>query len=387
MEDKFQMGAQSNSYLVETVTGIQTVKSLSIEGAIFRKWEEKLGKYLKSSFNLAIMGNFTGSLSNLLQKLMTISILYLGVLLVIENKLTVGQLIAFQMFAGQFSAPMLRLVNLWNEFQQALLAVDRIGDILNSPLELQDRNAITLSNVNGDIKIDNLSFRYNPSYPCVLKNVNLNIPSGMKIGLVGRSGSGKSTLTKLIQRLYYPTEGSIYIDGVDIRNINPIWLRGHIGVVLQENYLFSGTIKENISLPRPNISMEGIIQAAKISGAHEFISKLPKGYDTEVGERGSSLSGGQKQRIAIARALITNPRILIFDEATSALDALSEKEVTYALENMSDKCTTFIVAHKLATIEKADKIVVIDSGTVAECGTAKELMDKRGIFYRMEMTR
>ena len=381
LEDKFQMGAQSNSYLVETVTGIQTVKSLSIEGAIFRKWEEKLGKYLKSSFNLAIMGNFTGSLSNLLQKLMTISILYLGVLLVIENKLTVGQLIAFQMFAGQFSAPMLRLVNLWNEFQQALLAVDRIGDILNSPLELQDRNAITLSNVNGDIKIDNLSFRYNPSYPCVLKNVNLNIPSGMKIGLVGRSGSGKSTLTKLIQRLYYPTEGSIYIDGVDIRNINPIWLRGHIGVVLQENYLFSGTIKENISLPRPNISMEGIIQAAKISGAHEFISKLPKGYDTEVGERGSSLSGGQKQRIAIARALITNPRILIFDEATSALDYESEKIIKDNLGLITQGRTTIIIAHRLSTVRDCDVIACFDDGNLVEVGTHDELIQRES-YYR-----
>lgn len=383
LEEKFQMGAQSNSYLVETVTGIQTVKSLSVEGAIFKKWEEKLGKYLKSSFNLAIMGNFTGSLSNLLQKLMTISILYIGVMLVIENKLTVGQLIAFQMFAGQFSAPMLRLVNLWNEFQQALLAVDRIGDILNSPVELQNKNAITLSNVKGDIKIDNLSFRYNPDLPCVLKNISLEIPAGAKIGFVGRSGSGKSTLTKLLQRLYYPTEGSIYIDGIDIRNINPIWLRSHIGVVLQENYLFSGTIKENISLPRPNISMEGIIQASMVSGAHEFISKLPKGYDTQVGERGSSLSGGQKQRIAIARALITNPRILIFDEATSALDYESEKIIKDNLNLITQNRTTIIIAHRLTTVRDCDVIACFDDGNLVEIGTHDELIQKESYYRKL----
>ena len=204
LEDKFQMGAQSNSYLVESITGIQTVKSLGVEGSMFKKWEEKLGKYVKSGFNLAIMGNFTGSITKFLQKAMTIAILYTGVLPVIENKLTIGQLIAFQMFAGQFSAPTLRLVNLWNEFQQTLLAVDRIGDILNSPLEVQSETAVTMRNVQGHIRLDNLSFKYNVELPNVLNNVNLEIRPGLKVGIVGRSGSGKSTLTKLIQRLYYP---------------------------------------------------------------------------------------------------------------------------------------------------------------------------------------
>ena len=383
LENKFQMGAKSNSYLVEAVTGIQTVKSLSIEGSMFKKWEEKLGQYLKSSFNLAIMGNFTGSLCSMFQKLMTISILYIGVLLVIENKLTIGQLIAFQMFAGQFSAPMLRLVNLWNEFQQTLLAVDRIGDILNSPIEIQSQNAITLNDVKGDIKIDNLSFRYNVEAPMVLNRLNLDIKSGMKIGFVGRSGSGKSTLTKLIQRLYYPTEGTIYIDGIDIRNINPIWLRTNIGVVLQENYLFSGTIKDNIALPRPNTSIEGIIQASKIAGAHEFISKLPKGYDTEVGERGSSLSGGQKQRIAIARALISNPKILIFDEATSALDYESEKIIRDNLELITKGRTTIFIAHRLSTIRACDLIVCFDEGKIVEIGTHDELLNFNGYYKNL----
>ena len=382
LEEKFQMGAHSNSYLVESVTGIQTVKSLAIEGSMFKKWEEKLGKYLRSSFNLAIMGNFTGSISKLLQKLMTISILYVGVCLVIENKLTIGQLIAFQMFAGQFSAPMLRLVNLWNEFQQTLLAVDRIGDILNSPLELQSSNAITLNNVQGNIKFEKLSFRYNVEAPMVLNQVNFEIKPGMRVGFVGRSGSGKSTLTKLIQRLYYPTEGTIYIDGIDIRNVNPVWLRTNIGVVLQENYLFSGTIRENIVLPRPNMPMEAVIQVAKIAGAHDFISKLPQGYDTEVGERGSSLSGGQKQRIAIARALISDPSILIFDEATSALDYESEKIIRDNLNLITKGRTTIIVAHRLSTIRSCDYIVYFDKREIVEQGTHEQLLALDGYYKK-----
>ncbi len=383
LEEKFQMGAHSNSYLVESVTGIQTVKSLAIEGSMFKKWEEKLGNYLKASFNLAVIGNFTGSISSLLQKLMTISILYTGVVLVIENKLTIGQLIAFQMFAGQFSAPMMRLVNLWNEFQQTLLAVDRIGDILNSPLELQSENAITLSNVQGDIFFDKLSFRYNVDSPMVLNQINLKIHAGSRIGFVGRSGSGKSTLTKLIQRLYYPTEGTIYIDGIDIRNVNPVWLRTNIGVVLQENYLFSGTIRDNIVLPRPNVPMEAVIQVAKIAGAHEFISKLPKGYDTEVGERGSSLSGGQKQRIAIARALISNPKILIFDEATSALDYESERIIRDNLNLITRGRTTIIVAHRLSTIKDCDYIVCFDNGQIVEGGTHEQLLKHDGYYKKL----
>ncbi len=383
LEDKFQMGAQSNSYLVESITGIQTVKSLGVEGSMFKKWEEKLGKYIKSSFNLAIMGNFTGSLTKFLQKVMTIAILYTGVVLVIENKLTIGQLIAFQMFAGQFSAPTLRLVNLWNEFQQTLLAVDRIGDILNSPVEVQNETAVTLRNVQGSIRLENLSFKYNVELPNVLNQVNLDIKPGLKVGIVGRSGSGKSTLTKLIQRLYYPSEGTIYIDGIDIRNINPMWLRTNIGIVLQENYLFSGTIKDNIVLPRPNMPMEAVIQVARISGAHDFISKLPKGYDTQVGERGSSLSGGQKQRIAIARALITDPKILIFDEATSALDYESEKIIRDNMALISRGRTTLIIAHRLSTIQSCDLIVCFDEGRIVEIGTHTELINRDGYYRKL----
>lgn len=383
LNNKFQMGAQSNSYLVESVTGIQTVKSLSIEGSMQKKWEQYLGQYVKAGFNLSLIGTFAGSLSTLFQKMMTISILWLGVTLVIKNKMTVGQLIAFQMFANQFTSPVLRLVNLWNEFQQVLLGIDRLGDILHHPVEVTSEKAITLPKVKGSVRIENLSFKYTPSTPMVLNGINFNIKEGMSVGLVGRSGSGKSTITKLIQRLYLTTEGAIYIDDVDIRHMNPTWLRNNIGVVLQENYLFSGSIRENISLARPDASIEEIIHVAQMSGAHQFISEMPEGYDTIVGERGSTLSGGQKQRIAIARALITNPRILIFDEATSALDYESETIIMQNLNNIKKNRTTFIIAHRLSTVRNCDVIIALDKGRIIEMGTHEQLMAHKQYYYSL----
>ena len=374
LEKKFQMGAQSNSYLVESVTGIQTVKSLAIEGSMQKKWEDYLGNYVKSGFQLSNMGNISGAISGMFQKAMTIAILYLGVKLVIEK------LIAFQMFANQFTAPILRLVNLWNELQQALLGIDRLGDILNTPVEVHSSKAITLPQVAGNVRFDNVSFKYNINTPYVINGFSLDIKQGMSVGLVGRSGSGKSTITKLIQRLYIANEGAIYIDGVDIKHMNPAWLRQNIGVVLQENYLFSGTIRENIALPMQNAPIELIINMAKIAGADEFISQLSEGYDTMVGERGSTLSGGQKQRIAIARALITNPKILIMDEATSALDYESETIIMRNMKQITKGRTTFIIAHRLSTVKNCDIIVVMDKGKIIEIGSHAELMQQNGYY-------
>ncbi|MBE0496947.1 MAG: type I secretion system permease/ATPase [Campylobacterales bacterium] len=381
LEEKFQMGAQSNAYLVESVTGMQTVKSLAIEGSMQRRWEDYLGKYVLSGFRLTNLSNILSGISTALQKLMTLSILYLGVGLVVEGKLSVGQLIAFQMFAGQFSAPIMRLVGLWNEFQQALLSVDRLGDILNSPTEHMHEKAITLPKVEGDIKFDNLSFRYAVDGPLILKQLSLHVKPGQSIGVVGRSGSGKSTLTKLLQRLYLPHEGAIYLDGVDIRHTNPAWLRHNIGVVLQENYLFSGSIKENIAFAMPGASMDRIIRVAKIAGADEFVSELPEGYDTMVGERGSSLSGGQRQRIAIARALLSDPKLLIFDEATSALDYESETIIQNNLNAIKTGRTMFIIAHRLSTVRDCDTIVVLDKGSIVEQGSHDVLMAKQGYYH------
>ncbi|HAR62767.1 MAG: type I secretion system permease/ATPase [Candidatus Margulisiibacteriota bacterium] len=383
LEAKFQMAAQSNSYLIEAVTGIQTVKSLAIEGSMQKKWEEHLGGYIHSSFKLSNIMNITGSLSKVLQKLMTIAILYLGVKLVINNKLTIGQLIAFNMFAGQLTAPIIRLVNLWNEFQQALMGIKRLGDILNQPAEQQSSKAITLPSVNGAVKLDNVSFKYTPNGPKILDDISLSISPGLCIGIIGRSGSGKSTVTKLIQRLYLTNEGAIYLDDIDIRHMNPYWLRNNIGVVLQESFLFSGSIRENIALPRPDAPIEMIIEAAKVAGAHEFIAQLSEGYDTFVGERGSSLSGGQKQRIAIARAIITNPRILIFDEATSALDYESEKIISTNLNKIKKGRTTFIIAHRLSTVRRCDMIIALDKGKIIEKGTHDQLIANKGYYHHL----
>jgi len=383
LEQKFQMAAASHSYLVESVTGVQTVKSLAIEGSMQKRWEDHLGHYVRSSFRLANMGNISGAVSGTVQRLMTISILYFGVRAVLQNDLTIGQLIAFQMFAGQFSGPVLRLVNLWNEFQQALLSVDRLGDILHHPLETTTDKAITLPQLKGRLKFDKVSFQYAPSAPRALDVVAFDVEPGTSIGIVGRSGSGKSTLAKLLQRLYLPTEGSIFIDGIDARHINPYWLRFNIGVVLQENFLFSGTIRDNIALPKPDASMALILQVANLSGAHEFIAQLPEGYDTLVSERGSSLSGGQRQRVAIARALITNPRLLIFDEATSALDYESEKIIRNNMKAIKKGRTTIIIAHRLSTIRDCDRILVMEQGRIVEDGSHDELLKLGGYYHNL----
>jgi len=383
LEEKFQMSAHSNSYLVESITGIQTVKSLNIEGSMQKKWDNHLAKYVEAGFNLAKLSNVLSGFSGFLRQLMTIGILYFGVLLVIDHKLTVGQLIAFQMFANQFIGPVLRLVNLWNDLQQVLLSVDRIGDILNTPREQDSGNGITLAKVEGDIRFENVCFKYNMNTPNILSNISFDIKSGESIGLVGRSGSGKSTITKLVQRLYVINSGMIYVDNVDLRHLNPKWLRNHIGVVLQENYLFSGTIKDNISLAKPSASMQEIIDVAKVAGAHDFISGFSEGYDTFVGERGSSLSGGQRQRIAIARALITNPKILIFDEATSALDYESEKIIQQNMDAIKKDRTMIIIAHRLSTVQNCDVIYALDKGEILESGSHSELLEQKGYYHNL----
>jgi subfamily B ATP-binding cassette protein HlyB/CyaB len=381
LESKFQMGAAANSYLVESVTGVQTVKSLALEGSMQKRWEDNLAKYVKASFRLSSMSSISSAVSGSLQRLMTICILYIGVGSVLQNELTIGQLIAFQMYAGQLSGPILRLVGLWNEFQQALLSVDRLGDILNHPSEVSSEKAITLPELKGSLRFENACFQYSVNGPKALDSVSFSVEPGACLGIVGRSGSGKSTLAKLIQRLYVPNEGAIYIDDIDVRHLNPYWLRFNLGIVLQENYLFSGNIRENIVLPRPDAPMEHIIQASQLAGAHEFIAQLPDGYDTEVGERGASLSGGQRQRIAIARALITHPRLLIFDEATSALDYESERIIRENLKLIKQGRTTVIIAHRLNMIRECDMILVLEKGRIVESGTHEELIQK-GCYYK-----
>lgn len=385
INERFAAGTESQTFLIESVTGIQTVKALAIERYFISKWEQLLARYVKAAFSTTNLSNIAGNIGSFIQGVFNIAILWVGSYAVMDNKLSVGQLIAFQMLSGQVIAPVLRLVNMWQYFQQTMVSVDRLGDILNETGELAfNPNRTTLSSIRGDIVLDMVTFRYRPDTSEVLHQISLAVKAGSRVGIVGRSGSGKSTLTKLIQRLYVPESGRVLIDGVDLAQVEPAWLRRQIGVVLQENYLFNGSITSNIAIAKPEASLDEVIKVAKIAGAHEFISQLPNGYDTSVGERGTALSGGQRQRIAIARALLTDPKVLIFDEATSALDYESERIIMENLNMISTGRTLIMIAHRLATVKKCDLIVVMESGRVIEMGNQEELVSRKGFYYNMQ---
>ena len=319
----------------------------------------------------------------LVSKLVTAAIMWVGATLVIDNQLTVGALVAFNMLAGQVSSPILRLAQLWNDFQQVGISMSRLGDILNTHPEVSGQKT-RLPRLQGAIEFDQVSFRYRPDAADVLRQVALKIQPGEVIGIVGRSGSGKSTLTRLVQRLYVPDRGRVLVDGQDIAIIDTTSLRQQIGVVLQENMLFNRSIRDNIALTQPAAPIEAVMQAARLAGAHEFICELAEGYDTLVGEHGTGLSGGQRQRIAIARALITNPRILIFDEATSALDYESEKVIQDNMRSICQGRTVLIIAHRLSAVREAHRIVVMERGQVVELGSHDELLrNPAGIYTHL----
>ena len=381
LNEKFNRGAESQAFLVETVNSVETVKAMAVEPALQRRWEEGLAAYVRASFRANNLGNVTGQVASFINKLTTLLILWAGAHLVMNNELSVGQLIAFNMLAGRVSGPLLRVVQLWQEFQQAGISVQRLGDVLNSPPEPSyNPNRTTLPRLTGHIVFERVTFRYRPDGPEVLRRISFDVPAGKVIGLVGRSGSGKSTIAKLIQRLYVPESGRVLIDGVDLAQIDPAWLRRQIGVVLQENHLFNRSVRDNIALADPGMSMDRVIEAAKLAGAHEFILEQSQGYDTVVGEHGCTLSGGQRQRIAIARALVTNPRILIFDEATSALDYESEAIIQKNLSGICKGRTVFIIAHRLMTVRNAHRIYVLDKGEIIEQGTHKDLLQLNGYY-------
>ena len=384
LNEKFARGAENQAFLVETVTGVETLKAMAVEPQMQRQWEDQLAGYVRSSFLASNLGNIASQVAGLINKVVVILILWVGATLVIKGELSVGQLIAFNMLAGRVSGPILRLVQLWQDFQQAGISVERLGDILNTPTEPgYNPGRATLPELTGKVQFEHVTFRYQPDRPEVLRNIQLEVEAGQVIGIVGRSGSGKSTLTKLIQRLYVPESGRILIDGVDLALVEPAWLRRQIGVVLQENVLFNRTVRDNIALTDPGMSMDRIIKAAKLAGAHDFILELAEGYDSMVGEHGSNLSGGQRQRIAIARALVSNPRILIFDEATSALDYESEHIIQ---NNMRDICkgrTVFIIAHRLSAVRNSDRILVVEQGQVVEDGKHAQLLEQQGYYANL----
>ncbi|WP_272932564.1 type I secretion system permease/ATPase [Xanthomonas translucens] len=380
LNEKFARGADNQSFLVETVSGIGTVKAMAVDPRVTRTWDNQLAGYVNAGFGVTRIATLGQQSVQLVQKLTAVAVLFWGAKLVIEGKLSVGQLIAFNMLSGQVTAPIIRLAQLWQDFQQVGISVERLGDILNTRTEVPG-SRLALPPIRGQVTFERVTFRYRPDAPEVLNSIELDVSPGEVIGIVGRSGSGKSTLTKLVQRLYTPERGRVLIDGQDLALADPAWLRRQLGVVLQENFLFNRSVRENIALSDPGMSLERVIDAAKMAGAHEFIVELPEGYDTKVGEQGAGLSGGQRQRIAIARALIGDPRILILDEATSALDYESEHAVMSNMRSICKGRTVLIIAHRLSTVRQANRIVVVEKGRIVESGSHSELVSRPDGHY------
>ena len=380
----FQTYAKENSYLIEALSGIRTVKSTAVEQTVRWRWEELLNQEIKTRFSGQIIGNQLQIFSNTIEAVATTGLLWFGASLVIQNQLTVGQLVAFNMLLLNVIRPFQRLTVLWNQLQEVAIAVERLNDVLDYEPEedLHHQMRQFLPRLRGKIRFEQISFRYHPESEInVLENLSFEIKPGQMVALVGRSGSGKTTIAKLILGLYLPTEGRLLIDGQDINSISLHSLRQQIGVVDQDTFLFGGTIRENISLGHPAATLEEIMEAARQAGADEFIQKLPLGYETQIGESGGMLSGGQRQRLAIARALLGNPRLLILDEATSHLDSESEGIIQRNLNGILKGKTTLVIAHRLSTVRQADVILVIDRGLLIESGTHQELMAKRGHYF------
>ncbi|MCT0218884.1 peptidase domain-containing ABC transporter [Synechococcus sp. CS-1329] len=386
---QFRQAAEENastqSHLVEVLTGIQTVKAQNVEMVSRWKWQERYGRYIARSFDKTITGTALTQTSQVLQKISQLLVLWVGATLVLEGKLTLGQLIAFRIISGYVTQPLLRLSTIWQSIQELKVSFERLADVVDTPQEsdASDQAKIPLPPIEGHVRFEAVSFRFSPSSPEVLKDIHLDVPPGSYVGIVGQSGSGKSTLMKLLPRLYSPTQGRILIDGTDIDKVELYSLRRQIGIVPQDPLLFSGSVAENIALTNPDASSDDIVRAAKIACAHDFIMELASGYSTPVGERGASLSGGQRQRLAIARTLLSNPRLLVMDEATSALDYETERLVCDNLRESLEHCTVFFITHRLSTVRNAQMIVMMHQGAIVETGTHDELIARRGRYYAL----
>jgi subfamily B ATP-binding cassette protein HlyB/CyaB len=380
LNDKFNRGAENQAFLVETVHGIDTVKSLAVEPQWTRRWDQQLASYVSAGLRTTTIASLAQGGVSMVSKLVTLATLYFGARLVIDGRMSVGQLVVFNMLAGQVAQPVMRLAQLWTDFQQTGVSMQRLADILDTHTESSGARG-SLPRVNGRITFDDVQFRYRPDRAPAIHGLSIDIAAGEVIGIVGRSGSGKSTLAKLLQRLYVPERGRVLIDGIDLSTLESSSLRRQIGVVLQDNMLFNRSIRENIALADAGTPLEAVIQAATLAGAHEFITALPEGYDTLVGEHGSTLSGGQRQRLAIARALMGNPRILVFDEATSALDVESERIVHDNMKAICHGRTVIVIAHRLSAVRDAHRIVVMDEGRIVEAGPHAELLRREAGHY------
>ena len=377
--------AKTQSHLVEILSGVQTVKAQNAEVVSRWKWQDLYSNYISRTFEQTITGTVLIQLSQVLQKVSQLLVLWVGAKLVLDGYLSLGQLIAFRIISGYVTQPVLRLSTIWQNIQELKISFERLADVLETPQESDDvdKDKIPLPEVRGDVKFENLSFSFRKTGPRILNNLDLTVEKGQFVGIVGQSGSGKSTLMKLLPRLYAPDEGKIFIDNIDIDKVELYSLRSQIGVVPQEPLLFSGTINHNISLTQPEATSEEIINAARIADAHDFIMKLPDGYSTQIGERATTLSGGQRQRIAIARTILGNPRILIMDEATSALDYKTEKAVCDNLATSLSNKTLFFITHRLSTVRNADLIILMDNGQISEMGKHDDLMRKKGQYFEL----
>ena len=383
MQTRAIANGKTQSHLIEVLSSMITVKAQNIELRSRWKWQDLYTDFVAEGFDNTIISTVANTTGDFLNKLSSLLLIWAGALFVIEGKLSLGELIAFRMIAGYVTGPILRMTTIWQSVQEVALSLERLSDVIDHPQEAPPDNAnrIIMPPIEGDISFQNILFRYKPSSPLLLKGVNLDIPRGKFVAVVGTSGSGKSTLTKLLARLYQPEGGCVLVDSIDIAKVELYSLRRQIGIVPQETILFDGSVEENITLTNPDASPEEIIEASRIACAHDFIMDLPAGYSTEVGERGGGLSGGQRQRIAIARTILQKPRMLIMDEATSALDYQTERVVSENLMTRLKGCTVLFITHRLSSIVNADMIVCMGNGTVLEAGTHQELMSARGPYY------
>ena len=383
--DAAQENARTQSHLVEVLTGIQTVKAQNVEMISRWKWQDLYGKYISRTFEKTITGTALNETSQVLQKLSQLLVLWVGASLVLSGDMTLGQLIAFRIISGYVTQPLLRLSSIWQSIQELKVSFERLADVVDTPEESDeaDKQKIPLPPIAGEVRFDDLCFSFTPGGTQVLRHIDFTIAAGTFVGVVGQSGSGKSTLTKMLARLYSPGSGRILIDNYDIDKVELYSLRRQIGIVPQEPLLFTGTVAENIALTDPDASSDAIVQAARLACAHDFIMELPAGYSSTVGERGAGLSGGQRQRLALARTLLSQPRLLVLDEATSALDYDTERRVCDNLLDNLKHCTVFFITHRLSTIRRAELIVMMHEGAIVETGTHDELMERRGRYYAL----